>query len=191
MITLQVGMKGDWVGAFGIRKMVISDIVGGIGIGVDPPFILMLELGGKIRISNGLDDTRPVTGSLYFKINLDNPRENYFYGRMTGVTIGNICSKILDISSSGIPKFLSETGFNEVAISYAMQDTVLPDGTEIPMGIKVFGDINILGVSAVAEIIISTKRFLFRIDLSSFTIGFLKVARSRTYYFIFCVLSNY
>lgn len=78
-----------WKGAFGLSKLSIGNVAGEIGLTLTPPWLYLLALGGQIRFGDA-SDPNPIVGTVYFKINLHDPNENYFYGSISKVSIEDI-----------------------------------------------------------------------------------------------------
>lgn len=177
-IIIALSMIGSWASAFGFPKLTISNVIGSVGLMALPPWIFMIGLGGTASFG---DISLPsITGSLYFQINVQDPRLNYFFGSLSGVTIGNVCKDILGlIDTAAIPNFLSDMGFGKLATSFATVSQRTPNGDTVPQGFFFQGAVNVLGYqgSMILILNVESKHFKFSIDLDSFNLGFLKVQR--------------
>lgn len=88
-VNIKIAMIGLWKGAFGIKKLSIGNIAGEIGLTATPPWLYLLALGGQVNIGDP-KDPKPIVGKVYFKINLHDPNQNYFYGSLSKLTIQDI-----------------------------------------------------------------------------------------------------
>lgn len=90
-ITLRLEMQGMWRRAFGIKKLSIGNIIGELGITVTPPWINTIMLGGQVEIGDP-GDPEPIVGKFYFKVNIKDPTESWFYGSITKLTLQDVFS---------------------------------------------------------------------------------------------------
>lgn len=81
--------EGIWYRAFGIPKLAIGDIIGEVAIMAREPWLAAIELGGSLYIGETTDPER-ITGKIYFRIDVQNPANNYFFGSVSRLTIGSV-----------------------------------------------------------------------------------------------------
>lgn len=181
-------MIGDWVGAFGIQRLTISNVMGEIGVTIRPPWLAVLALGGTIRIGD-VNDPSPIVGKLYFRIDTTDPTQNYFFGSVEQLTFGNIFTKILGVNVN-LPSFLASTGFNFAMISYAQIDVAATAYMDfIPAGFRFSGQVNLFGKTASCTVVVSPSKFRFEFEFFSLSWGILNLYRSSRYKFHIIVFS--
>eukprot|EP00455_Lapot_gusevi_P051509 TRINITY_DN76_c0_g1_i4.p1 TRINITY_DN76_c0_g1~~TRINITY_DN76_c0_g1_i4.p1 ORF type:complete len:547 (+),score=169.69 TRINITY_DN76_c0_g1_i4:46-1686(+) len=111
----------------------------------------MLELGGEL--SYGFENDDPFTGAAYFRIDLENPTRNYYFGNVTSLTLKQVLKHIFNYRDS-VPPAIAETGYPEGCyVSYALEDTKITNGQTIPSGYSFKGKMNFFGWTAFAEIV--------------------------------------
>lgn len=174
-------MVGTWEHAFGIKRLTISNVLAEVGVMSLAPFLYDIGAGGVISIGDR-NDPNPMSGSIYFRVNLKDPSENYFFGKIVGATLGNIFSKLLGIDLP-LPGFLKDIGFSLLQASYCMNPlgTTTPNEDIVPFGFYLKGVVNIFGVTATTELLFSKSELKLSFELSSFNLGFLRVSRSKAY----------
>ncbi len=81
----------------------------------------------------------------YVGVDFTNPLNNWFYGKLTGVTLGLIVRLFLNMEESTIPSIWAATGFPDgFEISFSWLSQALPDGRLIPAGVQFSGGVNFL-----------------------------------------------
>jgi len=176
--SLTLTMEGTWTSAFGIKKLAIGDLIGSVGISAVPPWITKLEMGGTITIGEiGQQDV--ITGKMYFRFDLFDPMNNYFYGSVNRLVIGQFACIVF--GACKFPKLIYESGFPKgLTLSFATADTTTPSGDFVPGGFYFKGSLNILGVGGEAEVIMGATRFKFAISLIPFKLGSLQLSKSQS-----------
>lgn len=66
-----------------------------------------------------------------------------------------------------------------------MLATTTPSGDNVPNGLRVKGGINLFGFKARADILINPIHVKLFAEFSSFSLGFLRVSRSKLYFNLF------
>jgi len=174
-LGLAVGMDGMWCGAFGFKPLCIGDIAGEISVMPSPPFIASLALGGTIKLGT----VDPITGKLYFKLDLAQPVNNYFYAHVSKFTIGQFLSIIAGISTRSIPAIIADTGFDKgVLFSYSLTAVTLPSGDDVPIGVQIKGGVNFFGWKARGEVLFSPTSLLFHFEMDKIIFGPFTFVRS-------------
>eukprot|EP00455_Lapot_gusevi_P040573 TRINITY_DN45_c0_g1_i7.p1 TRINITY_DN45_c0_g1~~TRINITY_DN45_c0_g1_i7.p1 ORF type:complete len:1213 (-),score=621.75 TRINITY_DN45_c0_g1_i7:124-3762(-) len=178
--SVEAGLSliGTWHNAFGVTDLSIGNLVGKVAIGVRAPWILMLMLGGEIQY--GADNNDPIKGSGYFRFDLENPMENYYYVNLGRLVVGQLFKHVFR-ANVALPGFLAESGFPEgCQASFALKNQQLPNGDEAPAGYRYKGKFQFLGFWAKVDILLWVTQFRFKVEFSSFKIGStIQVSRSK------------
>jgi len=177
-VMISLSMLGKWPRAFGIPKLVISDLVGELSIMAAAPWFNSMTLGGTITIGECSDKDR-IQGKMYFRIDVVDVSGSYYYGSINRLVIGQFMSIIFGVNN--LPSLLAESGYpTGMMASYAFQDGHTAAGDFIPMGYHFKGSAQFLGVGGNMEVIISPLHMLFHIEFLPFSKGPIKFLRSPT-----------
>jgi len=175
--SFALNMVGTWFGAFGYKKLAIGDLAGEVGLTAVAPFISSLLLGGSITFGDrGAADV--ISGKMYFQFNLVDPLQNYFYGNMQRLTVGQFLKHVFGKTCGPV---LGESGFNNgLLISLASVAQTTPAGDKVPAGFYLKGGMNLFGLGGDAEIAFSGAQNKISVALYPFKIGMITMARSGT-----------
>ena len=176
-VKLEGSMTGCWYKPFGIPIITVCNLFLATTIAPVPPPITGLEFGGRIELGSRKCDL--LTAEAYIGLNSIDPTQNYFYahiGKLTFQSFFNVfCMKV------PLPKPLGDSGFPKgLKVSFSPLGKQLPHaGITIPIGLRFKGTLNILGVSASADINIQPGRIKLVVELPKLNIlGVLKMYRS-------------
>ena len=170
-VFLQMSMAGTWRKPFGVTFLAVGDLNLRIAIMPDPILLSSIEFGGKAEI--GLLDNRravPINTTLYFGLDRISVIENYFYGKISSLTIPSILKAFAFTST--LPKPLYEIGFPKgVNVSFAHKTKMLPNGVLIPRGFFLSGIVKILFFEANADIRLNMNGIFINMSVKPFNIG--------------------
>eukprot|EP00455_Lapot_gusevi_P026411 TRINITY_DN2786_c0_g1_i4.p1 TRINITY_DN2786_c0_g1~~TRINITY_DN2786_c0_g1_i4.p1 ORF type:complete len:1096 (-),score=563.19 TRINITY_DN2786_c0_g1_i4:153-3365(-) len=175
-VEVLMEMIGLWRGAFGISGLTFGNVVGNIAIGVRPPWVTMFELGGELSI--GQND--PISGKGYFRVDTENPLQNWYFFKLNRLTVGQIFRHFLGINN--LPGWLAESGFPQgCQSSFSLSNTATRFGDKIPMGFSYKGKFNLFGYKAFADVNYGPTQFKFYIELDPLSLGpVIQLYRSRS-----------
>ena len=180
-VMLEGSMTGCWERAFGIPVLILCNLFMSISITPVAPHISGLEFGGRIEIGNlRCGRNKLLTAEAYVGINSLDNNQNYFYADRGKLTFQRFFDAFC--ISVTLPKPLGESGFPKgVKISFSLLGKQLPHaGITIPVGFRFKGTLNILGVSASADINIQPTRLKVTVQLPRLNLlGVLKMYKSR------------
>ena len=180
-VKLEGSMTGCWERALGIPVLILCNLFMSISIAPVAPPISGLEFGGRIEIGNlRCGRNKLLTAEAYVGINSLDPNQNYFYADIGKLTFQRFFDAFC--ISVTLPKPLGESGFPKgVKISFSLLGKQLPHaGITIPVGFRFKGTLNILGVSASADINIQPTRLKVTVQLPRLNLlGVLKMYKSR------------
>ncbi len=92
--------------------------------------ILIQALEAGATVAFGIGET--IGGKVHFRIDLDDPDSNFFYGKLNPINLELALKVVLNLRLS-LPKFITESGFPEgVTFSFALKEASLPDNTIVP-----------------------------------------------------------
>ena len=179
-VQLQGSMSGCWYKAFGNPYIAICNIYLAMTLAPITPPITGLEFGGRVEIGKkDCSKGKFLTAEAYVGINSLDPQQNYFYADIGVLTFQRFFDAFcLDVS---LPKALGDSGFPKgLKTSFSLLGKQLPHaGITIPIGFRFKGTLNILGLSAMADINIQLSRFKVYAEVSPVNIlGILKMYRS-------------
>lgn len=169
-LQLEMSMVGIWKRAFGINFLAVGNLQLEIGVLlVYPPVLSLLKFGGEVRVGK-LDTGRELIAKAYIGLDINTPKNNYFYGSISSASIPGIM-RAFDMRAS-LPRVLAESGFPRgLSASYSIKSVEVP-GLTIPAGFRLSGTMNILGFTASAVIKLNPpKSVLFDMRLSKLDIG--------------------
>ena len=179
-VKLEGSMTGCWERAFGIPVLILCNLFMSISIAPVAPPISGLEFGGRIEIGNlRCGRNKLLTAEAYVGINSLDNNQNYFYADRGKLTFQRFFDAFC--ISVTLPKPLGESGFPKgVKISFSLLGKQLPHaGITIPVGFRFKGTLNILGVSASADINIQPTRLRVTVQLPRLNLlGVLKMYKS-------------
>ena len=180
-VQLQGSMSGCWYKAFGNPYIAVCNIYLAMTLAPITPPITGLEFGGRVEIGKkDCSKGKFLTAEAYVGINSLDPQQNYFYADIGVLTFQRFFDAFcLDVS---LPKALGDSGFPKgLKTSFSLLGKQLPHaGITIPIGFRFKGTLNILGLSAMADINIQPNRFKVYAEVSPVNIlGILKMYRSR------------
>jgi hypothetical protein len=174
-VSLRLTMEGTWYNAFGIKKLSIGDMVGEVTLMARVPWLAALELGGTLGIGD-LSDNERIVGKIYFRVDVQSPSSNYFFGSVTRVTIGSLLRLVFGVKTQSIPKIIANSGFPKGAqVSYSVLGTTTLAGDPVPMGFNLKGTANFLGFEMKADIILAPTHVKFYLEASPLQLGPLKL----------------
>jgi len=175
-VTISLALEGTWTKAFGIKKLSIGDLIGEVGLTMIPPYIVALKLGGTMTIGEPHED--PITGKLYFSIDLADPTNNYFYGSVNRLVIGQFLKIVFGVN--GIPPLIAESGFPRgLMMSFGFKETRTPAGDMVYPGFYMKGSLQILGFGGDAEVQLSPERNKISVALTPFKVGCIQFSRNK------------
>jgi len=181
-VVLSLSMEGAWQGAFGIGALTLSNLIGSISLG-PPTGITALMLGGTLTIgqypTTASNADQSITGSMYFNLDFNSPSNNWFYGSITSLTIGNFMSVLFGVK--GLPSIVANSGFPQgLTISYAAAPATVPVANiEIPSGFRLAGGFNFMGFGGFGEVVVSPTQFMFNITMNPLKLGTLQISRTK------------
>ena len=179
-LQLEMSMIGIWKRAFGINFLAVGNLQLEIGVVLAyPPVLSLLKFGGEVRVGK-LDSGKELIAKAYVGLDINTPKNNYFYGSIASASI----SRILQAFGMRVvlPKVLAQSGFpTGLSASYSIKEVTVP-GLTIPAGVRLAGTINILGFTAYANIKLNLpKSLLVEIRLSKLSLSSaLQVCASRS-----------
>jgi hypothetical protein len=92
LVTFAISMEGAWQEPLGLKGFTLSNLIGSISVG-PPTGLSALMVGGTITIgeypTTAENTERSITGSMYVNIDLNTPTNNWFYGSVSSLTLGN------------------------------------------------------------------------------------------------------
>ena len=180
-VQLQGSMSGCWYKAFGNPYLAICRLLLEMTLAPITPPITGLEFGGRVEIGKrDCSKGKLLTAEAYVGINSLDVKENYFYADIGVLTFQRFFDAFcLDVS---LPKALGDSGFPKgLKTSFSLLGKELPHaGIKIPIGFRFKGTLNILGLSAMADINIQPSRLKVYAEVSPVNIfGIFKMYRSR------------
>ncbi len=171
-VVLELSMTGCWTEAFGLRWITICSLHFLAGIVPAPILLPSLEMGGRVKIGEP-SCGHQIDASCFVGIDTANPYENYYYAKVEGpLTLGSVLQTFCLTPS--LPRPLAESGFPEgFQSSYSLLPQALSHASvTIPAGFRLKGRLNVLGLSAYAEINLNLPtRFLMNISLPPLSLG--------------------
>ncbi|KAI9016835.1 hypothetical protein DFJ74DRAFT_678582 [Hyaloraphidium curvatum] len=164
-VILGGSMKGIWRRAFGWERLNVGNLILEVGITatLGAPSVL---LGGEVAIGkncytpdNQFDvKSQCIGGSVYLSIDPANPQNNWFGGEISNIDFKTIIAAFtgIRISPDIIPAPILNSGFpGKNTLSLCPMGGCVVPGREFPMGFFFKGTLNILDVTADAEISIN------------------------------------
>ena len=156
-LEAELQMIGIWERAFGLNWLSIGNVIMKVKFvpGAAPT---AFELGGEVHIGNPDRPERQLKAKAYVGVDSTNPQNNYFYASINGVTLEKVLyafgidvNLIAPLKNTGFPKGL-EVSYSAIGKTIA--------GIVIPMGYKLKGTLNILGLEVNADILVDPSRMI-------------------------------
>ena len=169
-VKLEGSMSGCWYNAFGSSYLTICNIFLAMTIVPSPLPISALELGGRIEVGKrSCGEVLSAEG--YIGINVINPNQNYFYADIGPLTFQKFFAAFC--FSISLPCPLAESGFPDgLKVSFSLFGKELPHAKiSIPPGFRFKGTMNILGLTAYADINIQPTKIYINASLPPLHIG--------------------
>ena len=158
-VVLEGNMQGCWKRAFGAKWLSICNLH--LLVAIQPTVTLVgaLSIGGQVRIGNPSCLRNPITAAGYVGFDQLSPRNNFYYVQVKrSLTVRTILQAFC--INFRLPHPLAESGFPKGFLSsFSLVGKELPKvGISIPAGYRLKGTINILGLSAQADVTISLPK---------------------------------
>ncbi len=169
-LSLELSITNCWNRAFGVPWLAVCNLLGSIDF-APPTGITGLAFGGEIRL--GYKSTgHQIIAKGYIGLSIINPFENYYYVRFSRITIGSLL-KAFKIRWR-LPRPLAQSGFpNGYLNSFSLTGKELPQvHVSIPVGYRMKGTLNILGLQGHADITIGLPKGIdIKVGLPAIRIG--------------------
>ena len=170
-VMLEMTMSGCWVNAFGASWLTICSLQSSVAM-IPGLTLTGLALGGEVHIGDEICGTTLVATG-FVGIDILTPSQNYYYVNIQGsTTVGTILDAFcIDIS---VPAPLAESGFPRGFISsFSLAGVELPHvPLSIPLGYRLNGTLNILGLEASADVTIGLPDGIqFAVSLPPINVG--------------------
>ena len=180
-VKLEASMSGCLHRVFGLQVLSLCNLLLSMTIAPVPVPITGLEFGGRIELGKReCSKGKLITAEAYVGLNAD-PSQNFFYADIGELTFQTLVDAFC--MNVALPKPLRDTGFPRgVYFSYSLLGKHIEHARiTIPAGLMLKGTVNIFGVSARMELILSPTRFKVLVELSPLNIlGVLKMYKSRS-----------
>ncbi|XP_065839900.1 uncharacterized protein [Oscarella lobularis] len=154
-LVAEFKMIGMWKRAFGLEWLSFGNVIMKVKFFPGGP-PTAFELGGEVHIGNVDRPERQLKAKAYVGVDMTNPQNNYFYASINGVTLEKVLhafgidvNLISPLRNTGFPKGL-EVSYSAIGRTVA--------GINIPMGFKLKGTLNILGLEVNADILVDPSR---------------------------------
>ena len=151
-VEVGMSMKGWWHKVFGIPILHLGDMNLAFALREPPLFLTRLEIGGKMKI--GFINKRrakPFELQVYLGLDRDNPMNNYFFGKMSALTVPAILRAFA--INPRLPSFARRIGFPKgLTVSFAKRSHRLRNGVSIPGGFYLKGVLQFLFLKVYAHV---------------------------------------
>ena len=179
-VKLEGSMTGCFHNVFALKFLSLCNLLLSMTIAPTPAPLTGLEFGGRIELGKRqCSKGNLITAEGYVGMNAD-PNQNYIYAKIGKLTfqalVDSFCINV------ALPKPLQDTGFPQgLEFSFSILGKELPHAQiSIPAGHQFKGTVNMFGVWARMELILSVSRFKVSVELSPINIlGVLKMYKSR------------
>ena len=178
-VKLEGSMTGCFHNVFALKFLSLCNLLLSMTIAPTPAPLTGLEFGGRIELGKRqCSKGNLIAAEGYVGMNAD-PNQNYIYAKIGKLTfqalVDSFCINV------ALPKPLRDTGFPQgLEFSFSILGKELPHAQiTIPAGLRFKGTVNMFGVWARMELILSVSRFKVSVELSPINIlGVLKMYKS-------------
>ena len=152
-VVLEMTMRGCWENAFGANWLDICNLQSSVAM-IPGATLTGLALGGEIRIGGDTCGT-PLVGTGFVGIDAVLPTQNYYYANLSRPATVSTILNALCVNIS-VPAPLAQSGFPRGFMSsFSLAGVELPHvPLSIPLGYRLSGTLNFLGLEASADVII-------------------------------------
>ena len=170
-VVLEMTMSGCWTNAFGASWLDICSLHASVAM-IPGVTLTGLALGGEVHVGDETCGT-PIVASGFVGIDVLTPTNNYYYVNIQGsTTVATILSAFC--VNTNVPAPLAQSGFPRGFISsFSLAGVELPHvPLSIPLGYRLNGTLNILGLEASADVTIGLPNGIdFAVALPPINVG--------------------
>ena len=174
-VVLEMTMSGCWENAFGTSFLDICSLQASVAM-IPGVTLTGLSLGGEVHLGDDSCGT-PLVATGFVGIDVVTPTQNYYYVNFQGsTTVGTILSSFC--INIAVPAPLAQSGFPRGFMpSFPLAGVELPHvPLSIPLGYRLSGTLNILGLEASADVTIGLPDGIdFAVSLPPINVGGLLV----------------
>ena len=170
-VVLEMAMSGCWENAFGANWLDICSLHSSVAM-IPGAALTGLALGAEVHIGDGTCGA-PINATGYFGVDAITPTQNYYYVNIPGSTTVSTILSALCVNLA-LPAPIAQSGFPHGFLSsFSLVGVELPHvPLSIPIGFRLNGTMNILGLQGSADVIIGLPNGIdFNVSLPPIRVG--------------------